>query len=151
MFIDYSKQLVSSATTTSKTDAFNFLAQGAGPAVFEIFLKVSNIIFLPRVSAFMMSLQALHCPSFRHNCLFFGKSTSSESFFAKRCPPSEKHATVRVLNGYMLSPWSCLASATLLHCGAQGSRSISQSRTLSKDGATSLSERDPFPFLYNFG
>lgn len=33
-------QLVSSATATPKTDAFNFLAEGAGGDVFEVFLKV---------------------------------------------------------------------------------------------------------------
>jgi len=32
--------LVSSATASPKTDAFNFLSQGAGQAVFEIFLKL---------------------------------------------------------------------------------------------------------------
>jgi len=33
-------QLVSSATADSKTDAFNFLNQGAGKTVFEVFLKL---------------------------------------------------------------------------------------------------------------
>lgn len=34
--------LVTSATADPKTDAFNFMSQGAGQIVFEVFLKVSR-------------------------------------------------------------------------------------------------------------
>jgi chitin synthase len=35
-------QLVSSATATPKTDAFNFLSEGAGKDISEVILKVSR-------------------------------------------------------------------------------------------------------------
>lgn len=38
-------QLVSSATSDSDTDAFNFLSKGAGTDVFEVFLKVTHITY----------------------------------------------------------------------------------------------------------
>ena len=39
--------LVSSATSDEKNDAFNFLAKGAGPDVFEVFLKLYlGLIFI---------------------------------------------------------------------------------------------------------
>ena len=40
-------QLVSSATTTGPNDAFNFLSNGAGQYVFEVFLKLYiGLIFI---------------------------------------------------------------------------------------------------------
>jgi chitin synthase len=36
--------LISSATASSQTDAFNFLSQGAGQAIFEVFLKLYIVL-----------------------------------------------------------------------------------------------------------
>ncbi len=64
-------QLVSSATATPKTDAFNFLSEGAGSDVFEVFLKVFMAKFDPGQLSNEVPLRlVVHRPALRHSCLF---------------------------------------------------------------------------------
>ncbi|KAG5219456.1 glycosyltransferase family protein [Salix suchowensis] len=57
--------LVSSATADSKTDAFNFLSNGAGKAVFEVFLKGSKWTYTLAIVLFgLCNVITLWCAGF---------------------------------------------------------------------------------------
>ena len=67
-------QLVSSATSDPKTDAFNFLSQGAGAKIFEIILKVRSVF--PHHPSILTLQKALHRLALRYDRLFPWQSSS---------------------------------------------------------------------------
>lgn len=131
-------KLVSSATATPDTDAFNFLSRGAGQYVFEVFLKVTILHQVPGISltGSFSSISALSSSSpYVH--LEIGRRSVP---IRCRCVSNSYEFDYRVRSGYIRFVSSCLGCAHASRSGAPATRCILPFPILSRAGRTSRSK-----------